>query len=146
MRSASERERKRESVEVQVQFSSGCSRSPTLQLLLFSRLHRFYPLLLSRATLFPCFSLLFHPFRRCAPRSFPPRLSFFSSTSTTFRPCLPDWLHFRGQILRDRGVKPKISQQIGLETVAGKDGYFGYFRSFESRVDILSKLLLDIWS
>lgn len=31
------------------------------------------------------------------------RAFLFSSTSTTFRPCLLDWLHFRGQILRDWG-------------------------------------------
>lgn len=64
------RERER---TVQVQFSSGCSRCSCC-----SRVCIVFTLPLPpRTTLFPCFSLLFHPFRSCAPRSFPPRLSFF---------------------------------------------------------------------
>lgn len=66
------RERER---TVQVQFSSGCSRCSCCSRVCIVFTLPFPPP--PRATLFPCFSLLFHPFRSCAPRSFPPRLSFF---------------------------------------------------------------------
>lgn len=130
MRSTSEDARER----VQVEFSSGCSRSPTLQLL-FSRLHRFYPPPpIPWATLFPCFSLLFHPFRRCAPRSFPLQVPFFFHRRRP-RFARVYWIDciFAGKYC-EIGVKPKISRRIGLEMVAGKDSYLGY-RSFESQVE-----------
>lgn len=86
------------------------------------------------ATLFPCFSLLFHPFRRCAPRSFPPRLSFFIRRRPRFARVYRIDCIFAGKYC-EIGVKPKISRRIGLEMVVGKDSYLGY-RSFESQVDI----------
>lgn len=95
----------------QVQFSSDLQ-SFVDAALLFSRLHHFYslspPLLLSL-----CFSLLSHLF--CStPHPFSPRLF---SQSTTFRPCLPHWLHFRGQIPPNKSCNQRLgSQWIGACT------------------------------
>lgn len=124
--------RERESAcMVQVEFSSGRSRCSCCSRVCIVFTSSSHP---PWATLFPCFSLLFHPFRRCAPRSFPPRLSFFIRRRPRFARVYRIDCIFAGKYC-EIGVKPKISRRIGLEMVVGKDSYLGY-RSFESQVDI----------
>lgn len=132
MRSTSDDARERESAcMVQVEFSSGRSRCSCCSRVCIVFTSSSHP---PWATLFPCFSLLFHPFRRCAPRSFPPRLSFFIRRRPRFARVYRIDCIFAGKYC-EIGVKPKISRRIGLEMVVGKDSYLGY-RSFESQVDI----------